>query len=523
LSTLITTCAGSLVTVDKAVELIEHHKPDLAILDIRLADGGLGTEIRARLTDAAQMGILYASGHVLPRLTRASGTAVISKPYRPEDILSGLRIVEQIIQTGEANGPYPATFIVLNGHASGFSADEKDDPRDGAIERILKQQAALAQFGTFTFAAADVQSVLTEAARVCADGLGVSFCKICRYRPEENDLLVVAGIGWHDGLIGQVVSQADNTSPQGRAFLTRQPVVCPNLTKEPTFVPPSFYADHKIVSTVDVIIPGTTRPYGILEIDNPEEHTYDAYDINYLTGFANIIAGAVQLAQRKVATSAAIEEKDRLLTVQRAVLNEKALLARELNHRVRNNLQLIHGMLVREVRAFEADTGPGIGGFIAVSRRVMALSQVYDHLLTSGLSQSVEISQYLRTLCDSLAAMHVERYPNIKVTYDFVPIMLELDLVSTMGLVAAELITNSFEHAFPDGRGSIQVSLVATSAESVTATFRDDGVGFADTGNSKRNGVGLVRRLIEQMEGTATVSGDHGTEWKLKIPIAEPR
>ena len=51
-------------TVEKAVELGEHYKPDLAVLDIRLADGGLGTDIPARLKSQGHMGVLYASGHV---------------------------------------------------------------------------------------------------------------------------------------------------------------------------------------------------------------------------------------------------------------------------------------------------------------------------------------------------------------------------------------------------------------------------------------------------------------------------
>ena len=70
-----------------------------------------------------------------------------------------------------------------------------------------------------------------------------------------------------------------------------------NLAKEPTFVPPPFYADHKIISTVDVVIPGHERNYGILEVDSPVEHIYDEYDINFLTGFANSVAGAVAAAR----------------------------------------------------------------------------------------------------------------------------------------------------------------------------------------------------------------------------------
>src|SRR6478609_5686299 len=84
---------GIASTVDKAVELGERHKPDLAILDIRLAGGGLGTEIPARLKGQGRMGVLYASGHAgQVKLTKTDGDALLVKPYRPEDAVRALKV-----------------------------------------------------------------------------------------------------------------------------------------------------------------------------------------------------------------------------------------------------------------------------------------------------------------------------------------------------------------------------------------------------------------------------------------------
>ena len=505
-------------TVDKAVELAERYEPDLAILDIRLAEGGVGTEIPRRLVNAGHMGILYSSGHVLPNLTKADGAAVLMKPYRPADMLRAVGIVEQIVGTGEASRPYPDRFRVLNGSSKGVTSDRIHAASENEM-RLYRQQAALARFGSFAFSTTDVKAVLAEAARICADGLDAAFCKICRFRPEENDLLIEAGVGWKDGVLGQVVSQADDSSPQGRAFVTKQPIVCANLAKEATFVPPSFYADHRIVSTVDVVIPGPDRPYGILEVDSIAEHLYDEFDINFLTGFANIVAGAVETAKHKLASLATIAEKDRLLTVQRALLNEKALLARELNHRVRNNLQLISGMLDREIKSCESGVSSGTRGFEAIARRVIALSRVYDQLLGTGLSQKVEFSQYLSALCSDLLAVEIAAKTNIEITYDLLPVMLELDTVSSLGLIVAELIANCYEHAFPDGSGSIYLSVKPIGlGEGVTVIVRDNGVGFSPAADSKRNGLGLVTRLAEQIGGTTTIRSDGGTEWMVTVP-----
>jgi DNA-binding response OmpR family regulator len=101
-------------TVDKAVELGERYKPDLAVLDIGLANGDLGTDIAARLKNIGRMGILYASGRVGQMgLTKADGEAILSKPYRTEDVINGLKVVEQIISTDEAKRHCRTGFVVL--------------------------------------------------------------------------------------------------------------------------------------------------------------------------------------------------------------------------------------------------------------------------------------------------------------------------------------------------------------------------------------------------------------------------
>jgi hypothetical protein len=67
------------------------------------------------------------------------------------------------------------------------------------VRNLLRQQAAVAHFGSFALRESDVLKVLTEAARVCAQCLSVPFSKVCRYRETENDLLIEAGHGWHAG------------------------------------------------------------------------------------------------------------------------------------------------------------------------------------------------------------------------------------------------------------------------------------------------------------------------------------
>jgi PAS domain S-box-containing protein len=169
---------------------------------------------------------------------------------------------------------------------------------ENRVRTLRQQQAAIAEFGSLALRQNDLLAVFTEAARVCAQGLGVRFCKVCQYRPAQNDLLIIAGWGWQPGVVGHVVSSADKTSPQGFSFITGKPSICKDVSKEKNFRLPDFYAAHNIISTIDVVIKGDKQPYGVLEIDSDVQRDFDKPDIDFLTAFANVLGEAVATAAR---------------------------------------------------------------------------------------------------------------------------------------------------------------------------------------------------------------------------------
>jgi response regulator of citrate/malate metabolism len=101
-------------TVEEAVALGQLHHPDLAMIDYRLADGGLGTEVATRLLATDNVGILYATGNYsINTLRDAEGDASIGKPYRAEDLIRALEIVADIKASGATARPFPSGFQLL--------------------------------------------------------------------------------------------------------------------------------------------------------------------------------------------------------------------------------------------------------------------------------------------------------------------------------------------------------------------------------------------------------------------------
>lgn len=101
-------------TVSEGVALGILHKPDLALIDLRLADGGLGTEVAAKLTCLPGLGVLYVTGNMAEViLTADHGHACLKKPYQVVDLILALEIVDELVVRKLTSLPFPRGFRIL--------------------------------------------------------------------------------------------------------------------------------------------------------------------------------------------------------------------------------------------------------------------------------------------------------------------------------------------------------------------------------------------------------------------------
>jgi two-component sensor histidine kinase len=177
---------------------------------------------------------------------------------------------------------------------------------------------------------------------------------------------------------------------------------------------------------------------------------------------------------------------------------------------VRNNLQLVSAILRQQIDSNESDPKQGLR---SIAQRVMSLANVYDHLLGNGLRRNIDFDEFIRLLCASLSAFQSKHtFPgSLMINGGPGPMLLDLDTVTAMGLVIAEIISNAYIHAFPGRAGAIVVSLTDNGKGGVL-TIKDNGIGFVEPRTSKRHGLGLIRRQMEQIGGAVSVILVYGTE-----------
>jgi two-component sensor histidine kinase/CheY-like chemotaxis protein len=206
---------------------------------------------------------------------------------------------------------------------------------------------------------------------------------------------------------------------------------------------------------------------------------------------------AMRLRRDKEAAEKEVREaRDRF----EALAAERAILMREVNHRVGNSLQLIASLLTLQGNAAaSADVKSALSD---ATGRVHAVAQLHRRLYTSDDVQNVAVDQYLSALLEDLRRS-ADSDRASQVTLDAAPVDTHTDGAVAVGVIVNELVMNAIKYAYPDRAGPIRVSLKAAGPESAVVCVEDDGVGFNDADNPTSTGLGqrIVKAMASKING----------------------
>lgn len=167
-------------------------------------------------------------------------------------------------------------------------------PAARQLEVRERQQAAVAHLGLAALGTERLQSLLDEAVALVTENLGTEFAKLLQLLPGENTLLLRAGVGWRDGLVGHVLVPGGRGSHAGLTLQSNAPVIVSDLANDRRFLKPALLSEHGVVSGLSVIVGRTERPWGVLGAHTTAQRDFSADDINFLQAVANVVAAAIQ-------------------------------------------------------------------------------------------------------------------------------------------------------------------------------------------------------------------------------------
>ncbi len=200
---------------------------------------------------------------------------------------------------------------------------------------------------------------------------------------------------------------------------------------------------------------------------------------------------------------------------------QKSLLLKEIHHRVKNNLQVISGLLYLQARRTRDQKLVEV--LNESSNRVKSVALIHQRLQQSKDTVSVELGEYIRDLTTVLLHSHGRESAPIRLDLDLEKnVVIGIDTAVPCGLIVNELVSNSLKHGFPDGRGGrISISLHTDESDSITLAISDNGVGLPeglDIHKADTLGLQLAMSLSGQLGASMEASSSQdGTEFIIRF------
>lgn len=201
------------------------------------------------------------------------------------------------------------------------------------------------------------------------------------------------------------------------------------------------------------------------------------------------------------------------------LLYEKEMILKEVYHRVKNNMNTIYSLLSIQANTLEESENRSI--LLDSASRVQSMMLLYDKLYRSDSNGTILLKEYLPSLINEI----IQVYPQssfIEMKTEIDSIVLNAKIVSTLGILINEFITNAIKYAFVGRKNGMILIRVFREEEFITLIFQDDGVGIQENisfDDSTGFGLNLIGILTKQLKGTIRIERENGTRFILRFQI----
>ncbi|MGD1890278.1 MAG: histidine kinase dimerization/phosphoacceptor domain -containing protein [Cyclobacteriaceae bacterium] len=227
--------------------------------------------------------------------------------------------------------------------------------------------------------------------------------------------------------------------------------------------------------------------------------------------------------QYKITTVTDVTERKQDVRKLTQALDEKDSYAREIHHRVKNNINIISGLLYLQDE--KVKDSPFVYDLFHESiSRIKSLSLIHEQLYRNDNYTSINLKEYVHSLVGNVESTFRDKAQQISIIQEISAIPLDVDKAIACGLVINEVLTNSFKYAFPvdKNHSSAQIRIQAYAEdEAMHIIINDNGVGLpAEFDLEKSNSLGfqLIANLTRQLNGKLELSSREGTKMHLQFP-----
>ncbi len=255
-----------------------------------------------------------------------------------------------------------------------------------------------------------------------------------------------------------------------------------------------------------------------LLIGEIDVRTLEGYYKNILRLNAENTALQRDLIREKRALENEVEERTRAEERVRALLGEKELILREAHHRIKNNMSTTIALLRLQLRTH---TDPTVTAALQeAAGRLQGMMVLYDKLFRAGGAASMPLSDYLTPLIHEILGVFSGGI-RIRASLEIGDIVLPAEILSSLGILINELVTNSAKYAFgemDEGRISLSASRID---DRVRIEYEDNGRGLPESAAGATPGgfgMELILIIVKQIKGRLTMEKGAGARFVIEFP-----
>jgi PAS domain S-box-containing protein len=446
-----------------------------------------------------------------------------SRFYTEDDAQQGHP--EEELRIAAAEGSYEEEGVRVRKDGTKFWAhvvitalkDEADDLRGFAkvqrditerkqaeeeIEARAAQQSIVAGLGVRALREEDLQAVMEESVALVARTLNVEYCEILEILPCGEGLLLLAGVGWREGLVGKATVGTEPDSQAGYTLATGEPVVVENLREEERFSGPPLLHEHGVVSGISVVIQGRDGPFGVLGTHTAEHRIFSADDVNFVQAVANVLAAAVG---RRRAEEALIEVREA----------ERSRIARDIHDEAMQDI--VYALMEIDTHRHLFGEGQQDAGLEAAANALRhSIAGLRDAIFDLSLAGREEDGDFVERL-ESLVRLNRQSSPDREIE-----LSVQGNLPRSLGKRTEVELQRVVQEALANVRRHSEASRVSVTVGAaggkLWAEVEDDGRGFGPEIPAGMGTRGMRERALA-LGGALYIESEPGKGTKVRLEM----
>lgn len=277
-----------------------------------------------------------------------------------------------------------------------------------------------------------------------------------------------------------------------------------DITKELT---DDYNRPHDIISLMDIPLRICGELVGVMcfEKTGKTKRTFVHGDQAFALSVSNVFASNLEARQRR-ALQVRLDQE----------LKEKALLLKEIHHRVKNNLSIISSLINLQMERVKDEYHRAL--FAEHRDKINSIALIHELVYKSKDFSEINLKTYIEEISSNLTGVYQSATKKIVLESKVENVIVDINYALPLGLIINEVMTNSFKHAFRDkADGKISIELTKEK-RLVKLRIGDNGSGLnPDDKKEESLGMEILKGLIEQIEGRYSFSNDQGTVFSMEF------